>query len=72
MDGPTAAAEMRKLGCSSYIAGVTCKVLPEEVAYFKSKGANAVLPKPLNIRDLEQAWEEFGVAAFHNNNNTEK
>ena len=62
MDGPTAAREMRNLGCGSCIVGVTCKVLPEDVAFFKTNGANAVLPKPINMRDLEETWADHGVS----------
>jgi two-component system sensor histidine kinase/response regulator len=61
MKGPEAASEMRKLGCASFIAGVTGNVLPEDVLDFKQHGADCVLPKPLNMGDLESKWVEHGV-----------
>lgn len=61
MDGPTAAKKMRGLGCDSFIAGITGNVLPEDIAHFKRKGANVVLPKPIHIETIENAWIEFGI-----------
>ena len=60
MKGPDAAAAVRKLGCDAVIVGITGNTLPEDVQYFKANGANAVLPKPLDIKDLEDVWA-FGV-----------
>lgn len=62
MNGPTACRNMRELGCSSFVAGVTGNLLPEDVAHFKKCGANAVLPKPFKMASLEQLWVEWGVA----------
>ena len=60
MNGPTATKELRtKLDCTCPIFGVTGNALLQDVEYFKQQGANKVLPKPLNINALEQAWEEF-------------
>ncbi|CAB9508843.1 sensor kinase/phosphatase LuxQ [Seminavis robusta] len=61
MDGPTAASEIRKLGCDSFIVGITGNVLPEDVMAFKAKGANAVLPKPFEMPALESLWMEYGI-----------
>jgi CheY-like chemotaxis protein len=54
MNGPTATARLRKLGCACLIVGVTGNVLSQDVAFFKEKGANAVLPKPIVLEDFEQ------------------
>ena len=60
-NGPSAAAQMRELGCTSNIIGLTGNVLPEDSKYFKECGANWVLHKPLRMPDLEAAWKQFGV-----------
>lgn len=57
---------MRKVGCSSFIVGVTGNLLPEDVQYFKSCGANCVLGKPLSLEDLEGTWVENGVFSPEN------
>jgi len=62
MNGPTAAKEMRALGCDAFIVGVTGNIFPEDVAHFKECGANIVLPKPLDMSGLLNAWLEHGVA----------
>ena len=62
-DGPTAVEEMRGLGCDSFIVGITGNVLPDDVAFFKSKGANAVLGKPFRIAELEQLQVEHSIVA---------
>ena len=54
---------MRLIGCSSFVAGVTGNLLPEDVAHFKKCGANAVLPKPFKMASLEELWVEYGVTA---------
>ncbi len=53
MNGPSATKKLRELGCNCLIVGVTGNVLPDQVATFKSHGADAVLPKPLVIEDLQ-------------------
>jgi CheY-like chemotaxis protein len=55
MNGPSATARLRELGCACLIVGVTGNVLPHDVAYFLEMGADAVLPKPLVLEDFEQA-----------------
>lgn len=52
MDGPTATAEIRKLGYRGPIIGATGNALPKDVDYFLKKGANAVLLKPLDIDQI--------------------
>ena len=61
MNGPDAVREIRRLGCKSFIVGVTGNMLDEDVNYFKAAGAHKVLPKPLRIGDLQASWTENGV-----------
>ena len=52
MDGPAAAAAMRKLGFRGMIVGVSGHVLMEEGKHFLAQGADKVLSKPLVVSDL--------------------
>lgn len=61
MNGPTAAVEIRAMGGDAFIVGITGNILPDDVSYFKACGANAVLPKPFQMSDLEGLWVEYGV-----------
>ena len=62
MDGPTACSQMRAIGCSAFIVGISGNIMPEDVAYYKGSGANAVLPKPFKLNLLENLWTEYGVS----------
>ncbi|KAJ1435094.1 hypothetical protein B484DRAFT_277379 [Ochromonadaceae sp. CCMP2298] len=53
MNGPTATWHLRQLGYSGLVIGVTGNVLPDDVSYFLSQGADYVLPKPLHMPDFE-------------------
>jgi signal transduction histidine kinase/CheY-like chemotaxis protein len=59
MDGPTATKELRNRGCKTLIVGISGNVMPEDVKNFTKHGADVVLPKPLNIADLENLWQNF-------------
>lgn len=61
MDGPEAAREIRNQGSDVFIAGVTGNLLPEDVQYFRSCGANTILPKPFRITDLENLIFEHNI-----------
>jgi len=61
MNGPDAAKVIRGLGCDCFIVGITGNVLSEDIALFKSCGANEVLPKPLQLPNLEALWRLYGV-----------
>ena len=61
MDGPSAAQELRRKGCDSFIIGVTGNLLLEDVEYFKHCGANGVVGKPVNLLDLQMMWIEYGI-----------
>jgi len=57
MDGPAATKQLREMGCKAHIIGVTGNVLAEDVAHFKSCGAEQILPKPVNFRPLKHAGQ---------------
>lgn len=59
MDGPTATKEIRKLGFTGLILGVTGNALPDDVALFIKKGANEVLMKPLKMPVFDAAVEKY-------------
>lgn len=63
MNGPEAAMECRRLGCDAFIVGVTGNLFAEDVATFKDCGANLVLPKPLDIQVLMDAFIEHGISS---------
>ena len=54
LNGPEATKVIRELGYSGLIFGVTGNVLPEDVNYFKSMGADDVLSKPISLQVLNQ------------------
>jgi signal transduction histidine kinase/ActR/RegA family two-component response regulator len=64
MDGPTAAKQMRGLGSDSFIVGITGNLFQEDVAHFQDCGANLVLPKPLDVRVLMDAFLEQGIVTL--------
>jgi CheY-like chemotaxis protein len=59
MNGPTATSRLRELGYSMPIIGVTGNILNADVTYFLESGANSVLPKPVVMKDLYEAYEKF-------------
>jgi len=62
MNGPTAAREIRAIGIDqSFIVGITGNLMDEDVEHFKKCGANAVLPKPFKVQDLENLCVEYHV-----------
>ena len=54
MSGPNATEILRQKGYKGIILGVTGNVMKEEKEIFLSKGANRVLFKPLNIKQMEE------------------
>ena len=72
MNGPSACQAMRERGCDSYIVGVTGNVMSEDVAHFRSCGANWVLPKPFQLEALEQRWVESGLTPHNTPNDIHK
>jgi CheY-like chemotaxis protein len=65
MDGPTTAKEIRctLVDDDINIIGVTGNVLPDDVQFFLNCGANAVLSKPVKIKELTKLWEDQGILA---------
>jgi signal transduction histidine kinase/CheY-like chemotaxis protein len=61
LNGPEAAKKIRDIGIDVFIVGITGNMMPEDVAYFRSCGANAVLPKPFKMSSLEDLCVEYQV-----------
>ena len=55
MDGPTATKEIRSLGYTGPIFGVTGNTLDSDVGHFLQSGANRVLAKPFDINAFHAA-----------------
>ena len=53
-DGPTAAREIRSLGYTGIIIGITGCTTPAEKELFVSSGANCVLTKPVDLMELDR------------------
>jgi CheY-like chemotaxis protein/two-component sensor histidine kinase len=53
MDGPSACTQMRRLGYTRPIIGLTGHALGEDLQAFRDAGANAVLTKPLDVAELK-------------------
>jgi hypothetical protein len=62
LDGPSACAEMRKLGHMGMIIGVTGNVAPSDIEFFQSRGANTVLTKPLSMDAFNAAVRSHAQA----------
>ena len=54
MDGMQATRELRYLGYRGVVIGVTGDAQEEDIRGFKNAGADAVLPKPITFRQLEE------------------
>merc|ERR1712176_1359384 len=61
MIGPEASKQIRKLGSDVFIIGVTGNLMPEDVSYFRQCGANAVLPKPFRMNELDDIIIEHHI-----------
>ena len=62
MDGPTATQQIRELDSDVFIVGVTGNTLSEDVEYFKSCGADAVVAKPVQLYELESLWHKIAAS----------
>jgi CheY-like chemotaxis protein len=61
----TATKEIRALGYTAPIFGVTGNSLPSDVAHFKLHGADVVLIKPLDIDNFKRSMQGMiAVASF--------
>jgi CheY-like chemotaxis protein len=56
MNGPTATSRLRELGYTIPIIGVTGNILSADVAFFIESGVDSVLPKPVVMKDLYEAY----------------
>jgi two-component system capsular synthesis sensor histidine kinase RcsC len=54
MNGPTACAALRAMGCAIPVVGVTGNVLNEDKLFFLNHGAVKVIQKPISMADLEE------------------
>jgi CheY-like chemotaxis protein len=59
LNGPDAAKQLRKLGLTVPIIGITGNVLPEDRQHFLDSGVNVVISKPLNPDKLEVCMKEL-------------
>jgi signal transduction histidine kinase/CheY-like chemotaxis protein len=62
MDGPTAVREIRSMGYTGPIIGVTGNTLPSDVAIFMEAGVSVVAPKPLRVQQFKQILQQFDIA----------
>ena len=63
LNGPDACTKIRENGHDVFMIGVTGNVMPDDIAYFRGCGANAVLPKPFQISELEGIIYEHNITA---------
>jgi len=61
MNGPSATRVIREAGNDVFVVGITGNILPEDIAHFRDCGANAVLPKPVRLPDLNNILMEHGL-----------
>lgn len=59
MDGPTATKEIRDLGVTIPILGLTGNCLPRDVEWFMECGATAVMFKPLNVKEFDDHMNTY-------------
>ena len=64
MNGPDATKELKRLGCTSAIIGLTGNVLPGDRQVFFEHGAFDVLSKPLSIERLQAAFQSCSRLSF--------
>ena len=55
LSGPEATAAIRAHGYTGLIFGVTGNTFTDQIEDFKSKGADMVFAKPLNMKELHEA-----------------
>jgi CheY-like chemotaxis protein len=59
LNGPEATEQIRAIGYSGIVIGVTGNVLKEDVDFFKEKGANDVLSKPVRFADIQASLSKL-------------
>ena len=55
MNGPEACVQIRELGYTNSIFGLTGHALKEDVSHFLNSGADVILTKPLNLKEFRRA-----------------
>jgi CheY-like chemotaxis protein len=63
MDGPTATKEIRTLGYTAPIFGVTGNCLESDIKRFKDNGATDVFPKPFIITEFHRTMDRLRAKA---------
>ncbi|CAB9509553.1 sensor kinase/phosphatase LuxQ [Seminavis robusta] len=58
LKGPAATRKIRKLGFVGTVVGITGNILSEDVEFFKTHGADEVLPKPITMSRINAFWEQ--------------
>jgi CheY-like chemotaxis protein len=61
MNGPSAAAMLRSMGYKFLIIGITGNMLVDDVQFFKDRGADAVLGKPVRVDQIEDIIARYGL-----------
>jgi len=64
MNGPEATAELRRLGFTTLIVGITGNVMEADVQHFISHGADAVIAKPLSFLTLTETLKRFNCSCL--------
>ena len=59
LNGPDATEAIRKLGYKGIILGITGNVLQEDSDYFRKKGADDILAKPISMARIQEAWTKL-------------
>eukprot|EP00607_Mallomonas_marina_P005212 CAMPEP_0182434144 /NCGR_PEP_ID=MMETSP1167-20130531/67998_1 /TAXON_ID=2988 /ORGANISM="Mallomonas Sp, Strain CCMP3275" /LENGTH=82 /DNA_ID=CAMNT_0024623669 /DNA_START=237 /DNA_END=485 /DNA_ORIENTATION=+ len=62
MNGLEATKIIRSLGYGGIIIGVTGNVNDEDIREFLEKGADVVLPKPLDVKELIEAVDRVLIS----------
>lgn len=61
LSGPRAAQEIRAIGYTGIIVGITGKILAEDVKDFINHGADIVLGKPFDMDEFKRRVAELQV-----------
>ena len=64
LDGPSATKEIRDLGYTGPVLGVTGNGQEFDVKHFKHMGANEVFTKPLDVTRLKEYLRQHNIVAI--------
>lgn len=62
INGPSGTSRLRAMGVTTLIVGITCNVLPDDLLFYKKMGADYILEKPIDLREIEKIWAKHGLA----------